>query len=219
MKNKWLNKSRKKIIIAIIIVGFIFTVLTPLTFNISWDFWEKISYPGIFLLSFIGASSIIIPIPYTVILFALSPSFDPILLTLFAGFGSAMGELVGYAIGYFGRNVLGGKRRRQMDAMQKIFKRFGMLAVFLFALTPLPDDLIFIPFGLMRYSFWRTFAAGLAGKLLMLFIIANIGKAAGELFLLDEFFAVAITILLVLVIVAIFKTDWVKLAERYAEGC
>jgi len=183
--------------------------------NVPGDFWREIGYPGIFLLSLIGASSIIIPIPYTVILLALSPAFDPILLTITAGAGSTLGELVGYGLGYIGRNALGKERRSQMDAMLRIFRKFGALAVFVFALTPLPDDLLFIPLGLMRYSLWKTLAACAAGKFTMVFIIGIVGKALGELSG-DWTLTVLVTIFLVLIIVAIFKIDWVKLAERYA---
>ncbi len=115
----------------------------------------EFGYPGIFLLSFIGAASVIVPIPYTVVLLTISaPQFDfnPLLLAIVAGFGAAVGELVGYGLGYAGRRVVSKKYGRRLNAMLRIFDRFGAPAVFIFALTPLPDDLLFIPLGLMRYS-------------------------------------------------------------------
>ncbi len=217
MDRTWFH-AHKKAITAVLVVsaGFLFTVLVPILLEVPWDFWKKIGYPGIFLLSLIGASSVIIPIPYTVILLAIAPAFDPILLTISAGFGSGLGELVGYTLGYLGRGMVGKGKQSQLNAMLKIFDRFGAFALFLFALTPLPDDLLIIPLGLIRYSFWRTLAACLAGKLVMIFIIANVGKVTGELFLVSLPLALLTAVFLVLIIVLMFKIDWVKLAEKYA---
>ncbi|MBC7218634.1 MAG: VTT domain-containing protein [Hadesarchaea archaeon] len=216
MDKNWLHRhSRILAIVGVVVVGIGFSLLAVYLSNLPGDLWRGIGYPGIFLLSFIGTSSIVIPIPYTVILLAISPAFEPILFTLAAGAGSAVGEMVGYILGFLGRNALGEGRRKQMDAMLKIFRRFGPIAVFVFALTPLPDDLIFIPLGLMRYSPWKTLAACAAGKFTMVFIIGTVGKAAGELFG-DLPLAVLVSILLILIIVVIFKIDWVKLAEKYA---
>ncbi|MCK4405884.1 MAG: VTT domain-containing protein [Hadesarchaea archaeon] len=219
MMKRWFSCRKKAVTTALIIVVvlavvILFAMLAIAIPKISEDVWKNIGYPGISLLSFIGASSVIIPIPYTVILFGIAPAFNPFLLAIAAGLGAAGGELVGYGLGYAGRHVVGKKRRRQLDAMLSIFERFGVLAVFIFALTPLPDDLLFIPLGLMHYSLWRAFTACVAGKFAMSFIIAYMGKAAGELF--DGWMlAAVVAVILVLVMVVMFRIDWVKVAERY----
>lgn len=179
----------------------------------------KFGYPGIFLLSFIGAASVIVPIPYTIVLLTISApqfGFNPLLLAIVAGFGAAVGELVGYGLGYAGRRVMSKKYDRRFNAMLKIFNRFGMPAVFIFALTPLPDDLLFIPLGLMRYNLWKVFIPCVLGKFLMSLIITHVGVAAGAVFAEGGMIiAVATTILLVLVVVAMFRINWEKLVEKY----
>ena len=179
----------------------------------------KLGYLGVFLLSFIGATSVIIPIPYTVILLTISApqfGFNPLLLAIVAGLGAAVGELVGYGLGYVGRRVVNKKHDRRFNAMLKIFDRFGMPAVFIFALTPLPDDLLFIPLGLMRYNLWKVFIPCVLGKFLMSLIITHVGVAAGTVFAEGGMIiAVATTILLVLVVVAMFRINWEKLVEKY----
>jgi membrane protein YqaA with SNARE-associated domain len=203
------------IIVIVLAVVILFAALAIFIPKIPENVWQNIGYPGIFLLSFIGAGSVIIPIPYTVILLAIAPAFNPLLLAIAAGLGAAGGELVGYGLGYAGRHVVGKKRRRQLDAMLSIFERFGPPAVFIFALTPLPDDLLFVPLGLMHYSLWKAFAACVAGKFTMSFIIAYVGKAVGELFA-DWIFVAVVAVLLGLVVIAMLRIDWVKIAERYA---
>jgi len=178
----------------------------------------EFGYPGIFLLSFIGAVSIIVPIPYTVVLLTISApqfGFNPLLLAVVAGFGAAVGELVGYGLGYAGRRVVSKKYDRRLNAMLRIFDRFGMPAVFIFALTPLPDDLLFIPLGLMRYSLWKSFAACVAGKFTMSLIITYVGVAVGRAFVINWVLAVVTMILLIVVIIATFRVEWEKLFEKY----
>jgi len=192
--------------------------------NAIWQLFAPYRYFGVFAVSVIGTASIIIPIPYTVLIFNLSISsseWDPILLTIAGGTGSAVGEMSGYALGYFGRKVISQERQRKMNYLVKIFDRFGPIAIFAFALTPLPDDLLFIPLGILRYKFYKAFVPALIGKLLMIFIIVNFGRTAREVILLlfgeggVEIVIAVTTILLLLVLVAIHRIDWEKVFEKY----
>lgn len=217
----WFPRRRKivttaLIIIVVLAVVILFVTLAIVIPKIPGDVWRNFGYPGISLLSFIGASSVVIPIPYTVILLGIAPAFNPLMLATAAGLGAAGGEMVGYGLGYAGRQVVGKERHRQLDAMLSIFQRFGAPAIFIFALTPLPDDLLFIPLGLMHYSLWKAFAVCAAGKFSMFLIIAYVGKAAGELLVVNWMLAAVVAVLLVLVVVAMFRINWVKVAERYA---
>lgn len=221
VKMKYLPKPKKDVqsilIMATVLAICIILVMIAITIpHISKNVWRDMGYLGIFLLSLIGAGSVIVPIPYTVILLAISPAFEPILLAIAAGIGAGIGEIVGYGIGYTGRIVIGEKRRRQMDAMLRIFERFGLPAIFVFALTPLPDDLLFIPLGLMRYSLKKAFLVCTAGKFVMSLIIAYAGKGTVRLFAEDWLLAGSVAVLLALVIIIMFKIDWVKIAEKYA---
>lgn len=183
--------------------------------------WSQIlinlGYPGAFLLGLIGAASVVIPIPTTVALLTVAGLriFDPALLALAFGFGAAIGQLTSYAVGYAGRMVVSKKHNRRLNAMLKIFKRYGVIAAFLFALTPLPDSLLFIPMGLVHYSLWRIFVAAVAGKIMMSLIITHFGAVMGEAFTENWIFAAATTILLVLVVIAMFQIDWEKLVDKY----
>jgi membrane protein YqaA with SNARE-associated domain len=199
---------------AVVFISVVFWVIATST---SGETWESIGYPSAFLLGFIGAASIIIPVPTTVALLGMATSrfFDPALLGLAFGFGAAIGQLTSYVVGYAGREVVGGKHKRSLSAMLKIFERYGMITVFIFALTPLPDSLLFIPLGLVHYSLWKVFVAGVAGKISMSLIITYFGEAVGRAFTENWIFAVATTILLVLVVIAMFKVDWEKLVKRY----
>lgn len=174
----------------------------------------NLGYAGIFLLSFIGASSVIIPIPYTVILFGVSARFNPVLLAVVAGLGSALGEMVGYGLGYMGRRFVSKKRERRLDAIARMLYHYGPVAIFIFALTPLPDDLLFIPLGLLHYNLWRAFIPCVAGKFLMCLIITHVGAAVSS-FVGDVEMVVITLVLFILVLIAMFKIDWEKVLEKH----
>ena len=193
----------------------------------SLDFWSwmetfamQYGYFGVFLISLVGSMSIIIPVPYTLLIYVMGGVLDPILVAIASGFGSAVGEFSGYALGYYGRAVISKERQRKMNFMVKVFDRYGFFAIFFFALTPLPDDLLFIPLGIMRYKFIKAFIPSLLGKLLMSFILAYSGRLSIGFIrdLLGEggLIGVIVTVILLIVImVAILKIDWEKVFEKY----
>jgi len=189
-------------------------------------FWLNLGYFGAFVFSIIGTASIIIPVPYTLLIFWLGVfQLDPILLALAGGTGSAIGEFSGYLLGYYGRKRLSSKRQRRMNYLVQMLDRYGTIAIFLFALTPLPDDLLFIPLGILRYSFVKAFIPALLGKLLMAFIVSYIGRTGGQLvpFLFGEgadpivmvVTMIVTSAVLLLVLMALYSIDWEKVFQKY----
>lgn len=183
------------------------------------DVAQSYGYFGVFLVSLIGSSSVIIPIPYTVIIFSMGMQkslFNPFLLALSGGVGSAVGEFVGYYLGYFGRKVINENQQKKMNYILKLFTKYGAITIFLFALTPLPDDLLFIPLGIMRYNFVKAFIPCFIGKILMCLILAYGGYMS--ISIIEALFGgegglltiIVSTILLLVIIIAMFKIDWEK---------
>ncbi|MEM3536196.1 MAG: VTT domain-containing protein [Candidatus Bathyarchaeia archaeon] len=191
-------------------------------------------YFGIFMLSLLGALSIIFPIPYTVIIFTLGGLkvgetwvFEPLWIAIAAGLGSALGEFSGYLVGFGGRKVMSEKYKKKMDFLVKLFNKFGPVTIFIFALTPLPDDLLFIPLGVMRYSFVRAFIPALAGKFFMNLIIAYSGRFSiqiiRDIFGVESDWVSALismvvaVVLLIVVFIIMFYVDWEKRFEKYVK--
>jgi len=189
-------------------------------------------YFGIFLISLVGALSILVPIPYTVVVFTLgglqdgnSYVFEPVWIALAAGIGSAVGEFSGYLLGFSGRKVISERYRKKMDILVKVFNRFGPITIFIFALTPLPDDLLFIPLGIMRYSILRAFVPALIGKFCMNLIVAYSGRFSVNIIrdifgvesdLISALIGFVLAVVLLIVVLAIvFKVDWEKYLEKY----
>ena len=185
-------------------------------------------YFGVFIISLLGSMSIFFPIPYTVIIFTLGSveTFNPFLIAIASSLGSAVGEFSGYLLGLGGRKMISEKQRRKMEFLLKVFGKFGPVAIFIFALTPLPDDLLFIPLGVMRYSLLKAFIPALIGKLCMSLIIVY--SARFTIGIIQKIFGVendwisaligmAIALaLLIIIFIIMFKLDWEKIFEKYA---
>ena len=193
------------------------------------NFAIQYGYLGVFLISLLGATSIFVPIPYTVVIFILGglQTFDPLFIAVAAGAGAAIGEFSGYLLGVGGRKVIGDKYKKKMDFLTKLFKKYGPIAIFIFALTPLPDDLLFIPLGVMRYSLLRAFIPAILGKFFSNLIIAYSGRLSLEivksLFGLEgEGTSLLVgtiigIVLLVIVFIIMFKLDWEKRFKKYVD--
>jgi membrane protein DedA with SNARE-associated domain len=197
------------------------------------NFALQYGYIGIFFISLLGATSVIIPIPSSVVIFILGGLsdaagnflFEPLFIAVAAGTGAAVGELSGYLIGLGGRKVIGEKYKKKMDILMRLFQRFGPIVIFVFALTPLPDDLLFIPLGVMRYKMLHAFIPALLGKFVSNLIIAYAGRFL--IFAVRDFFGtedegmslligtILAIVFLIVVFVIMFKVDWEKRAEKY----
>ena len=195
--------------------------------NWMQTFAVQYGYLGIFLISLLGATSVFIPIPSSVVIFIIgsSSTFEPLWIAVAAGLGAAVGEFSGYLIGLGGRRVISDRYKTKMNILMRLFKRFGPAVIFVFALTPLPDDLLFIPLGVMRYGIVQAFVPALLGKFCSNLIIAYAGRFSLEI--IRDIFGVegegtslligtALAIVfLIVVFIIMFKVDWEKRAEKF----
>jgi membrane protein YqaA with SNARE-associated domain len=128
-------------------------------------------YLGAFLLNLIASSSVLFPVPFYLAYLYLAAVLSPIPLAIFSALGSTIGEFVSYIVGYHGRKLLGLKSRFYKLG-KNWFKRFGGLAIFIFAATPLPDDIIGLVAGAVKYSKSKFFIFCFLGKLVMFLLLA-----------------------------------------------
>ena len=174
-------------------------------------------YLGIFIAALLGNASLFIPLPTLFIVYAAGAAFDPFLVGLAAGLGAAIGELSGYLVGYgifraasAKKPLQDSKRYRQAGAL---LRKYGAAAVFVFAATPLPFDIIGLVAGFERYALAEFFVAELAGKLLKMWAVAYAGMYSMGLVL--TFFSNELVGYGILVIVAIAAG---LLYWRYGKG-
>lgn len=161
--------------------------LTFVAFGTANGLWAA------FLLSAFGNTSILIVIPYSYIVFQLAiaasgvfPVWYPLLLGIISGMGAGIGEVTSYIVGRLFRKSeklvntdLGQKFEKMRATFEKHPKAIPFI-VFLFAATPLPDDVILVPFGVMKYSYWKTIIPCMLGKMCLCILLAYLGFVLGN---------------------------------------
>jgi uncharacterized membrane protein YdjX (TVP38/TMEM64 family) len=133
-------------------------------------------YLGAFLINLIASSTIIFPLPAAAFVFGLGAVLNPFLIGLASGLGAAIGEFTGYGLGVGSRKIIRRKWKKQIDDVEKLFARYGgFFVIFIFAATPLPDDVVGIVGGIFRYPIKKYFLAVLLGKIVLNVFLAYAG--------------------------------------------
>jgi membrane protein DedA with SNARE-associated domain len=175
-------------------------------------------YAGAFLISIFGNFTIFFPVPFTITIYAFGVTLNPLLLGLTCGLGSTIGEFSAYMVGAGGRKVIEGRYGERLENARLLIERYGMAIIFLFALLPLPDDVILIPLGMMRYDLKKALIAAFLGKVAMCTIVAYAGRFSYT-FVRDIFESGGIVggigsvVLLAIILIAMMRLDWTRFIE------
>ena len=150
------------------------------------DIFETIieySYLGIFfLLIAVNAAPILMP-PTWIILssfFALDASLDPFLLALVGATGATIGRFFLKRLSGLFRRFVGKEQESNLDAIGNFLnkKKFGYtLTSFLFAATPLPSNMLFVAYGMMRAKSVGLYIGFWCGRLVSYYIMITISEA------------------------------------------
>ena len=131
--------------------------------------------------------------------------------------GSALAKSIHYLVTFFVSKHLSEKRRQRLDADALKVKRWAFLLLFAAAATPIPDEPVVIPMGLMKYSPTKFFTAFFLGKLSITVLGAFLGswtKSAFSEWLSTDVMIVLSVVLTIVVTVILLKVDMGKIAEK-----
>jgi membrane protein DedA with SNARE-associated domain len=169
-----------------------------------------------------------VPVPYFPVLVAaaLSEKLDPNLISLVSAVGVLLAKMIIFYASYYGRSVLSDKTKQRMFPLQKVLRRYGGFGAFIVALTPIPDDVVYIPLGLARYSPWKFAIATFSGKFILNEIIVwssvILGRPFFESFIttdIDPLFLtlgiIASVVLLVIIVYLSVRVDWARIIGKW----
>jgi membrane protein DedA with SNARE-associated domain len=148
---------------------------------------------------------------------ALAVDSDPLTIGFLVALGSALAKFIHYIVTFFLGFFIGQERRKRLDVASKKLRRWAPLALFVVAASPLPDEPVVIPLGLMKYNPAKFFFAYFLGKLLIGVVGAYLGLLWGNVlspFASDQVLMVASIVLTVIITIILLKVDITKLAER-----
>jgi uncharacterized membrane protein YdjX (TVP38/TMEM64 family) len=141
---------------------------------------------------------------------------------VFVGFLVALGASLAkgshYMVTFFISGKLSEKRRKRLDADAAKVRKWAFPLLYVAAASPIPDEPIVIPLGLMKYNPAKFFIAYFLGK----FTIALAGAFFGGLiqtsvsgWISQELMIVISVVLTITITIILLKVDLGKLAERF----
>lgn len=189
---------------------------------------EGLGYLSLLIVSFVGSAIIFIPVPFFFVLagMGIDPKFDPYLLALISAAGATGGKMVIFYGSYYGRKILADGTKRRMRPLQRLVSRYGWVAAFIAAATPVPDDLVYIPLGLAKYKPIKFLAATFSGKILLSLAIVGVARVFGVSVIqpylesipdpsIFYLYMIIFGVVLTLVIIYTLRIDWSKYIGKW----
>ncbi|HOV49684.1 MAG TPA: VTT domain-containing protein [Anaerolineae bacterium] len=167
------KKTRVKVLRGFLVVFFVAVTVLAAIFReqLSSAKFRDLGYVGVFLMAWIGSTTVVLPIPHLAFTFTMGSVLTPWYVGLCAGFGDSLGELWGYLAGYAVEDIA--TRWRVYPTIEGWMRRNGVLTVFLMGSVPMPlFDLAGIAGGATGFPVWKFYLATWAGKTLKAIIFA-----------------------------------------------
>jgi len=251
----WLKESKQRTLsLAFLLLFIAFMIFLgifekdPTSLMLELVYWFKDRtgdvglYLGVGVISIFGNFVMFIPVLYAVVLMfvAVMPGINVFFLGLAAGIGASIGQIASWFVGRATREVAGDKLEKQLRKTQRWVERgLAPIMIFIFAATPLPDEVLLIMIGLIGYSLGKTLIYCFIGKIVLtlsISVVANLFSttAIGEWFLETLFgltrtmlinqelpagnniwTSIAIWIISAILVVAVTFVDWVGMYDKY----
>ncbi|MCE2509036.1 MAG: hypothetical protein J4G04_07075 [Nitrosopumilaceae archaeon] len=146
------------------------------------DVFAEYSYAGIFaLLVALNAAPLLMPPTWIVLasFHAADAGLDPLLLATTGATGATLGRAILLRYSGVFRRFAGEQRRAGLDVVNRALlgRRYGYaLASFLFAATPLPSNMLFVAYGLMRARGVGLYLGFWCGRMLSYYVMITASR-------------------------------------------
>lgn len=138
-------------------------------------------YLGVFVVSLISSASIVLPLPGFAVIIASGAFLNPFWVAIISGIGFAVGDLTGVLLGHGGRKALEKRYEKGLEDLKVKTRKYGpFLVFFIFAVTPLPDDVSGFYAGLINYDWKKFLLAAILGNTIVSFLLAYGGHFGFE---------------------------------------
>ena len=153
----------------------------------EFNYWAAIGF--LIIVSVLGAL-IPIPIPYIMPAFLFAGAWyetDPLWILkvigmiFLAAFGNAIGDFLDYIIGNGAGHAMEAEKTDRWGELIMKYPKAIPWIISLFGLTPLPDSLLLVPLGVVKYPIKKTLLWMYVGKLGMFTIVAVGGIGSMDL--------------------------------------
>ncbi len=175
------------------------------------DFFQAMGVQGLALNSFIESFFLVPPPDFLLIAMDLANPKKALFYALICTIASAFGGVIGYSIGYYGGRPAfnwffrkGGKEK--FEAVEVLYNKYGTLAVFFSAFTPIPYKVFTIASGILSMNFFKFMLASFFGRGLRFFIVSIVLMLFGEAIKqYIELVIIAVTVVIILFFFILYK--------------
>lgn len=173
-EGKRLSKTALNLLRGIVLIGVIALTVVLVINRERIAELQGYGYPGIFLFSILANATIFIPVPGIVFTSAMGAVFNPLLVSITAGAGAALGELSGYLAGFSGQAVA--EKSERYDRIVRWMDQYGDVTILVLAFIPNPlFDLAGIAAGILKMPVWKFLIYCVIGKTFKMMIFAYAG--------------------------------------------
>ena len=227
------GKEERFLLIALVVIALYVWVLTsvPGVRNLLDRLWQWLislsetqGYVGGFVAAFLANFSIVIPIPYTVVIVLIAATgINPLLLGIVSGLGAGIGESSSYFLGYFGQSLTKDIYKRNLAVLRRLIAKkrwYVYIILFLIGATPIPDDIFIVPLGFLRYGFFQMLLPVAIGKMVITILLSIFGRYSNVAMALvgsNQSGLTSNTLTLVASVLAVYamlKVNWDRLGDR-----
>ena len=129
---------------------------------------------GIFLASMLSHLTVVARDMFIPMFLPLASVYNPLVLGASAGIGAAIGEITTYFLGWGVAETIQ-ENQGEEDRLARWIRRYGLWAVLLVAVTPLPDTPIILLAGSNKLPFGKLFVVECVGKTALYSVGAVVG--------------------------------------------
>jgi uncharacterized membrane protein YdjX (TVP38/TMEM64 family) len=112
----------------------------------------------------------------------LLPSFNPIIVGFIVAIAATAAKLIHFYVVRGSRMVLSEERLASLDSEKQRVEKWGALALFIAAASPVPDDPLIVYVGLTKYNPVKFLVSYFVGKVIVTVLGALIGYSVGSYF-------------------------------------
>lgn len=145
------------------VLGILFVILSYFI-TVTPDAFLHFGYFGIFTFNVISSGLLIMPV--------LTEKFNLFMVIFFSALGNIPNTSVNYFLGMSSSGLF--SKVQLITKMKEFMKRFGLFAVYVLAVVPLPIDLNGLLSGYLGIPYKKYIAVNFLGKL-TIFLIAGLG--------------------------------------------
>jgi membrane protein YqaA with SNARE-associated domain len=136
---------------------------------------EAMGLNGIFLITLLSHATMVARDLFLPIFLALTPLYNPLILGAYAGVGGAIGDIIPYLLGMGVAETVERQGGKAEDLVGRWLRKYGLWAVLVVAMTPLPDLPVVMLAGTRRLPLKKLLLIEVIGKTALYSLGAYVG--------------------------------------------